>query len=206
MSGHLIICIGRQFGSGGREIGQKLSEKLGIAFYDKEILRKAAQEQGISPAAFEQADEKPRSLLYSLSAGAYGSLVTPTNYDSPLTNDQLFRYQSTTIKKLADEGSCIIIGRCADSILEGRDDMFSVFIHAPLSARIERICRVRGVSEDVARDLIKKTDRSRANYYNYYAERDWGAVDSYDFALNSAVLGVDGSVDALADLAARFGK
>lgn len=206
MSGHLIICIGRQFGSGGREIGKKLSEKLGIAFYDKEILRKAAQEHGILPAAFEQADEKPRSLLYALSTASYGSLVTPTNYDAPLTNDQLFRYQSATIKKLAEEGPCVLIGRCADAILQGEEGMFSLFIHAPLQARIERICRVREVSEDVARDLIKKTDRSRANYYNYYAERDWGAVDSYDFSLNSAILGVDGSVDAIADLAGRFTK
>lgn len=207
MNGHLVICIGRQFGSGGHEIGQALSEKLGIPFYDKEILKKAAQESGILPELFEQADEKPTSsLLYSLSTGSHGNTFSFTNYNDYLTNDRLFLFQSDAIKKMADEGSCIIIGRCADYILRGRPDMLSVFIHAPLELRIQRICRVRNVEEDAARSLIKKTDRSRANYYNFYSDHDWGSVCSYDLSLNSGKLGVEKAVDLLAAAAELYAK
>lgn len=202
MDGHLVICIGRQFGSGGHEIGQGLSENLGIPFYDKEILKKAAEESGILPELFEQADEKPtNSLLYSLSTGAHGHTVTFSNYNDYLTNDRLFSFQSDTIRRLAEQESCIIIGRCADYILRGRKDVLSVYIHAPMELRIQRICRVRNLEEDAARSLIKKTDRSRANYYNFYADHDWGAADSYDLSINSGKLGVERAVELLAGVA-----
>ena len=151
------FCIGRQFGSGGHEIGQSLAQKLSIPFYDKEILKLAAQESGIMPELFEKADEKPsNSLLYSMSSAAHGRAAPFASYNDYLTNDKLFLFQSNTIKRLAQEGSCVIIGRCADYILRGRKDMLSVYVHAPLELRIQRICRLRNIEEDAARSLIKK--------------------------------------------------
>lgn len=135
MEKHLVICIGRQFGSGGREIGLGLAKKLGIRFYDKEILKKAAEESGIVEELFEKADEKPtNSFLYSLSMGTHGQAMNFTNYNDYLTNDKLFLFQSNTIRDMAEKDSCVIIGRCADYILRGRKDMLSVFIHAPYGA------------------------------------------------------------------------
>ena len=189
MEKHWVICIGRLFGSGGREIGLGLAKKLGIRFYDKEILKKAAEESGIVEELFEKADEKPtNSFLYSLSMGTHGQAMNFTNYNDYLTNDKLFLFQSNTIRDMAEKDSCVIIGRCADYILRGRKDMLSVFI------------RVRNVEEDAARSLIKKTDRQRANYYNFYADNDWGAADSYDVAINSGKLGVEKSIEVLAGI------
>lgn len=202
MEGKLVICIGRQFGSGGHEIGQSLAQKLSIPFYDKEILKLAAQESGIMPELFEKADEKPsNSLLYSMSSAAHGRAAPFASYNDYLTNDKLFLFQSNTIKRLAQEGSCVIIGRCADYILRGRKDMLSVYVHAPLELRIQRICRLRNIEEDAARSLIKKTDKSRANYYNFYAENDWGAAGTYDLCVNSGKLGTQRAVEMLAGVA-----
>ena len=205
MEKHLVICIGRQFGSGGREIGLGLAKKLGIRFYDKEILKKAAEESGIVEELFEKADEKPtNSFLYSLSMGTHGQAMNFTNYNDYLTNDKLFLFQTDAIRKMADESSCVFIGRCADYILRGRKDMFSVFIHAPLELRIQRICRLYNLEEDAARSLIRKTDRSRANYHNFYADRDWGAAGSYDMSINSGKFGVDGAVQLIVSAAETF--
>lgn len=206
MSKRIVICIGREFGSGGREIGCAVAEKLGLPFYDKEILKKAAKDSGIVEELFENADEKPtNSFLYTLAIGAHGQAVNSfTNYNDYLTNDKLFLFQTDAIRKMADEGSCVFIGRCADYILRGRKDMFSVFIHAPLELRIQRICRLYNLEEDAARSLIRKTDRSRANYHNFYADRDWGAAGSYDMSINSGKFGVDGAVQLIVSAAETF--
>lgn len=203
MSENLIICIGRQFGSGGHEIGEGLAKALGIPCYDKEILKQAALESGIVEELFEKADEKPsNSFLYSLSMGAADAMGGSfTNYSDYLTNDKLFLFQSKTIKDLADKSSCVIIGRCADYILRGRKKMLSVFVHAPTELRIQRVSRLRNIDEDAARSLIKKTDKSRANYYAFYADNDWGAAESYDLSLNSGKLNVDKCVQILKDVA-----
>ena len=192
MSDHLVFCIGRQFGSGGHEIGEGLAKKLGIPCYDKEILKQAAQESGIVEELFEKADEKPTSsFLYTLSVGAIGAAQAFTNYNDYLTNDKLFQFQSQTIKDMAAKGSCVIIGRCADYILRGEPKRISVFVHAPMELRMQRIARLHNIDEDAARALIKKTDKSRANFYDYYADSDWGAADTYDVSLNSGKLGVE---------------
>ncbi len=202
MEGRIVICIGRQFGSGGREIGKGLAQKLGIPCYDKEILKKAAEDSGILPELFEKADEKPtNSLLYSLSTGAHGHLMTFNSYNDYLTNDRLFAFQSDAIRHMAEEGACVIIGRCADYILRGRKDMLSVYIHASMELRIQRICRLRNIEEDAARSLIKKTDRSRANYYNFYSDNDWGAAETYDLSVDAGRLGVPRCVELLAGVA-----
>ena len=205
MSDHLVICIGRQFGSGGHEIGVGLAKELGIPCYDKEILKKAAQESGIVEELFEKADEKPtNSFLYSLSMGGAGQAMGFTNYNDYLTNDKLFLFQSQTIKKMAEKESCVIIGRCADYILRGHRNMISVFIHAPIELRIQRICRLRNLEEDAARPLIKKTDKSRSNYYGFYADSDWGAAETYDMSLNSGKLGIERSIEILHGAAQYF--
>lgn len=199
MEKHIVICIGRQFGSGGQEIGQGLADRLGIPLYDKEILKKAAEESGIVEELFERADEMPtNSFLYTLSVGAHGHAMGMPGYGDYLTNDKLFLFQSNTIRDMAEKESCVIIGRCADYILRDRGDMLSVFIHAPLEYRIEYLRRGRDLSVDEARTLIKKSDRRRANYYNFYADSDWGAASSYDITINSGKLSVERAIDVLA--------
>ncbi|MEG1153996.1 MAG: cytidylate kinase-like family protein [Ruthenibacterium sp.] len=203
MSDNLIICIGRQFGSGGHEIGEGLAKALDIPCYDKEILKHAALESGIVEELFEKADEKPNnSFLYSLSMGSADAIGGSfTNYNDYLTNDKLFLFQSKTIKDFAQKSPCVIIGRCADYILRGEKKMLSVFVHAPLELRIQRISHMRNIDEDAARSLIKKTDKSRANYYAFYADNDWGAAESYDLSLNSGKLNIDKSIQILKNAA-----
>lgn len=202
MEKHLVICIGRQFGSGGREIGLGLAKKLGIRFYDKEILKKAAEESGIVEELFEKADEKPtNSFLYSLSMGHARTGHDFTNYNDYLTNDKLFLFQSNTIRDMAEKDSCVTSAVVQDISCAGAMDMLSEVHPSPhMGARIQRISRVRNVEEDAARSLIKKTDRQRANYYNFYADNDWGAADSYDVAINSGKLGVEKSIEVLAGI------
>lgn len=198
MSENLIICIGRQYGSGGHEIGVGVSKALGIPCYDKDILKQAAKESGIVEELFEKADEKPTSsLLYSLSMGAAGASTVFPSYNDYLTNDKLFMFQSKTIKDFAAKSSCVIIGRCADYILRGCPHMLSVFVHAPMELRIQRISHLKNIDEDAARSLIKKTDKSRANYYSFYADSDWGSAETYDLSLNSGKLGVSESIEIL---------
>ena len=196
---HPVICIGRQFGSGGREIGLAVSQKMGIPFYDKEILKKAAQDSGISQELFERADERPSSsFLYTLSIGAAPAFAS---YDDYLTDDKLFVFQSNTIRELAKQGPCVFIGRCADYVLRQQPGMLSVFIHAPLEQRVLRVARLYNIDEDKARARIRKTDKTRANYYNYYSDGDWGRSDRYDIALNTGKLPIPIAAQLLADAA-----
>ncbi|MEG1176856.1 MAG: cytidylate kinase-like family protein, partial [Ruthenibacterium sp.] len=196
MSEHLVFCIGRQFGSGGHEIGEGVAKKLNIPCYDKEILKQAAQESGIVEDLFEKADEKPTSsFLYTLSVGSAGMAPSFTNYNDYLTNDKLFLFQMKTIKEMADREPCVIIGRCADYILRGYKKRLSVFIHAPLELRIQRIAKLHNIDEDAARSMIKKTDKNRANFYNFYADSDWGSASTYDLCLNAGKLGIPQSIE-----------
>ena len=206
MDGHLVICIGRQFGSGGHEIGQGLSEKLGIPFYDKEILKKAAEESGILPELFEQADEKPtNSLLYSLSTGAHGHTVTFSNYNDYLTNDRLFSFQSDTIRRLAEKESCIIIGRCADFVLKDRDDVLSVFVHADEAFCLEQAMERNSMTLKEMKRFIEQTDKYRGDFYKYYTGHEWNDLRNYDLSLNSGKLGFEKCVEMIkAYLKIRF--
>ena len=159
MDNKIILTIGRQFGSGGREVGQKLAKELGIGYYDKELMALAAKESGLSEEFFEKADEKASSGL------AYG-LFPP--YADVLSNDRLFLYQSDTIRNLAEKGSCVIVGRCADYILRDNPDCLSFFIHNNKENRIQRIIESQNLTVEQAEELMLKTDKSRAAYYNYY--------------------------------------
>ena len=186
-----IFTIGRQYGSGGRLIGKKLAEDLGIPFYDKELLTIAAKESGFCQEIFETHDEKPTSsFLYSLVMGGYGS-------DSMPLNPKLFLAQFETIKKIAKQGPCVIIGRCADYALEEMDNVVNVFIHADMESRVKRVIEEYGDAPKKAQDIISKTDKKRANYYNYYSDKKWGASETYNISIDSGKIGIDNCVELI---------
>ena len=194
MSKKYVVALSRQYGSGGHEIGRKLAKKLGVKFYDKELLNKIAQDSGMSKNLIEYYDEMPsKSLLFSLAMDAY-----PMSFTEVPINQKVFQAQVETIKKIADEGPCVIIGRCADSILSETPNLISVFIHADMEAKIARVKERDRLSEDKARERIIKTDKKRASFYNFYSlDKRWGEVSSHDLTVNSSRLGIDRSVDLL---------
>ena len=199
MAKKCIITIGRQFGSGGRYVGRLLAEKLGIPFYDKELLSEAAKQSGICEEIFEEHDEKPtRSLLFSLVTGMQHHMGTGNFYmDMPL-NHRIFLAQFDAIRKLAEEGSCVIVGRCADYVLREDPDTASIFVKADMPSKIQRAVTYYGVEKDKAEDRIRKADKQRASYYNYYATATWGDVENYDLVVDTGVLGVEGAVELIA--------
>ncbi|HAE80716.1 MAG TPA: cytidylate kinase-like family protein [Lachnoclostridium sp.] len=194
---HVVITIGRQYGSGGAEIGKQLAEKLGISFYDKNILRINADESGIKESYFHLADEKAGSrLLYRIVQGLRPEKASPS-FGSDLTSaDNLFRFQSEVIKKLAEAESCVIIGRCADYILEGTDDLVRIHLNADLESRKERIKERNPEETDVLR-AIRKVDRERNDYYRYYTGRDWANAENYDLVINTTKPGISGTVSII---------
>ena len=195
-----VITIGRQYGSGGREVGRKLAEKLEIPFYDRELLSEAAKESGICEEIFEDHDEKPtRSLLYSLVTGVqyHGGSAANMYMDMPL-NHRIFLAQFDAIRRIAGEGPCVIVGRCADYVLRDQANAINVFLRADLEKRIERAVE-RGVDRMKAEDRVRRADKERASYYNYYATGTWGDVNNYDLCLDTGKLGIDGTVELLAD-------
>ncbi|MDD4515085.1 cytidylate kinase-like family protein [Massilibacteroides sp.] len=191
MKNKIKITIGRQFGSGGYDIGQKLAELLGISFYDKELLVLAAKESGLNKAFFEKADERStQGLSYAFSVGLpYMGMFTP--YTDILCNDGLFKLQSDTIRNLAKKQSCVIVGRCADYILRDDPNCFNVFIHCPSGIRKMRIMDKFKIKEDQAVELMTKKDKERAAYYNYYTNKKWGSAMSYHLTIDSSILGVE---------------
>ena len=199
-----IITIGREYGSAGRQIGYKVAEDLGIKLYDREMLERAAKESGICEELFETHDEKPtNSFLYSLVMDSYSFGYPSSSYTDMPINHKIFLAQFDTIRKIADEGPCILVGRCADYALEEYSNVLSVFIHADMDARIRRIARDTDSTDAKAKDLIIKQDKKRASYYNYYTNKRWGDAESYDLCLNSSKLGIDGTVEAIKDVLAR---
>lgn len=200
-----IITIGRQFGSAGREIGEKLAEKLGIKCYDKEIIKLASKESGLCTEILENNDERPTSsFLYNLVMDTYSFGLTNNSYvDMPLSH-KVFLAQFETIKKIASEGSCVIVGRCADYALADFDNCVNVFIYGDMENRIKRVQQKYKVSDKETKDIIIKKDKQRASYYNYYSTKKWGKVETYDLCIDSFILGVDGTVDLLAQYVKAF--
>lgn len=194
-----IYTIGREFGSGGREVGEKLATKLGIKLYDKELLQQAAKDSGFCEEIFENHDEKPtNSFLYSLVMDTYsvsGYSAAPF-LDMPL-NHKVFLAQFETIKKIAEKESCVIVGRCADYALSDNPNCINVFIHADLDVRIKNVSRNLNITENKARDIINKTDKQRASYYNYYTSKKWGDSKSYNLSLDAGKLGTDNCVEMI---------
>lgn len=197
MTNNTIITISRQYGSGGRLIGEKLAEALKIPFYDKELITMAAEQSGYSREIFERMDERASSsLLYTLSInpGMAGGITGIA--DLPL-NDKVFLIQNNVIRQLADKGSCVIVGRCADYILKEYPNCINVFICSDMADRISRITNVYGVSFNNAEREIQKHDKQRANYYNFYTHTKWGIATNYDLCLNSGIIGIEASVEVI---------
>lgn len=202
MNKNIIITIGRQFGSGGKSVADALGEKLGIPVYDNELIIKAAQDSGFSAELFVQSDEKKR--FFSLSSIFAGSYSTDTeNY---MSDKGLFKMQCETIRKIAAEGSAIIVGRCSDYILRDMDCLLNVFLTSPAEVRAERVASRLGIGLDEAAEMLEKKDKARAEYYNYYTFGDWGIASTYDLCLDSSILGIDGTADFIIDFARRSGK
>ncbi len=197
---NVIITIGREKGSGGREVGRRLAEKLGIAFYDKELLARAAKESGIDEAIFKNHDEQPtKSLLYSLAMGSFTiGFPQATMGDMPLDH-KVFLAQFDAIRKIASEGPCVIVGRCADYALEENPNVISVFILGNEEDKIERTVRREHLTHEKAADYIRKCDKRRAGYHDYYSNKKWGSAKSYNICLNSSVFGINGCVDLIID-------
>lgn len=199
MDNNFVVNIGRQLGSGGREIGEKLAARLDIGFYDRELINLASEESGLCPEFFEKADEKPSQGIIG---GLFGmrfpfisdGAIPATNC---LSNDALFKVQSDVIRRLASERSCLFVGRCADYILRENPRCVNIFISASFEDRIARLCRMHSISESTAEEIIEKADKRRAAYYNYYSFKTWGAAATYHLCIDSSVLGIDGTVDFL---------
>ncbi|MDO4343470.1 MAG: cytidylate kinase-like family protein [Eubacteriales bacterium] len=187
-----VITIGRQYGSGGREIGQKIAETLGIKCYDNELLDRAAKNSGICQELFENHDEKPtNSFLYSLVMDTYSMGYASAALSGMPINHKVFLAQFNAIKEIANEGPCVMVGRCADYALDDFSNRISVFIYGDMSKRIRRIANKYDLTDAKAKDVIQKTDKQRASYYNYYTSKRWGDISSYDLCINSSILGID---------------
>ncbi len=192
-----IITVGRQFGSGGREIGKMVADKYGIKYYDKELLSRAAKESGFCEEMIQNHDERPtNSFLYNLVMDTYSFGYNASSFvDMPISH-KVFLAQFDTIKKIAEEGPCVIVGRCADYALSDFDNVLNLFIHADEDFKIKRIKeRFADVTTDEqAREMMNKKDKQRQSYYNYYSSKKWGRSDSYDLSINSSILGIEGTV------------
>ncbi len=201
MSKNLVITIGREFGSGGHEIAHKLSEAMGIKMYDKELISIAAKNHGYSEEVLHDIDETAsNSFLYALSTGAYThNTAIFAGLHMPLT-DKAFIACSEVIKELAEKESCIIVGRCADNILKDHENLLRVFIYADTEQRIDRICEYEKIDRSAAASLIKKEDRKRSGYHNYYADTKWGNCKAYDLCINSNI-GIDKAVELIKNAA-----
>ena len=193
-----IITIGRQYGSAGHSIGKILADDLGIKYYDKELLERAAKDSGLCQELFENHDEKPtNSFLYSLVMDTYSLGYTTSAYMDMPINHKIFLAQFDTIKKLANEESCVIVGRCADYALADYPNTVSVFITGNDEDKLKSIKDLYNVDDAKAKDIMVKTDKKRSSYYNYYSSKKWGDSRSYDMCINSSVLGPDGTADMI---------
>ncbi|WP_313132019.1 cytidylate kinase-like family protein [Anaerocolumna sp.] len=193
-----IITISRQYGSGGREIGKKLAANLNIPFYDNELIARAVKESGFAAAAFENAERKAtNSLLYSIAMGlnAYGSQELGFTHLS--LDDRIYLVQSDVIRKVAQEGPCVIVGRCADYILKDMPDVVNIFIWASLEFRKKRAMELDHMPKDKVEEEIRRIDKRRANYYNYHANEKWGKAENYHLSLRSDYIGIDNCVECI---------
>ena len=203
MANNTIITIGRQYGSGGHDIGKQLAEELNVPFYDKALLERAAKDSGLCQEIFENHDEKPtNSFLYSLVMDTYSLGYTTSSFSEMPLNHKIFLAQFDAIKNIAKEGPCVIVGRCADYALADFPNVVNVFLHADLQDRIVRIARRHDLTDSKAKDLIIKTDKRRASYYNYYTSKKWGDAAGYDLSLNTATLGIEGTIHMIREFVA----
>lgn len=192
-----IITISREFGSGGRTIGKNLAQKLGVPCYDSEIIEKVAVESGFAEEYIKEKGEYTQPSLLM------GLLNNRAIYTGPSNEDKIWLIQCRVIKELAEKGPCVIVGRCADYILRGRDDVMKVFVYADFEARAKRIVEVYGEMEDAPAKRLREKDKRRAAYYQHYTDMNWGAVRNYDVCLDSSFIGIDECVDILEKIALK---
>ncbi len=204
-----IITIGRTFGSGGREIGDKLAAHFGIPCYDKELVTRAAKESGLCEEVLDRHDERPNgSFLYNLVMDTYSFGYNSASFvDMPISH-KVFLAQFDTIKKLASDGPCVLVGRCADYALQDFPNVLNVFIYASMESRIQRIMQRFSDIDTAAKakDMINKKDKQRKSYYDYYTNKKWGRVESYNLSVDSSVLGIEGTVDLFVQFVEDFEK
>ena len=200
-----VIAIGRQFGCGGREIGQLIAKGLGVAYYDKELLSEAAKSSGVNEDFFEAADERsPRffSSLWSFNLG-YNTGAYFIG-DTPLSDDSIYRAQSEVMTQLADRGPCVIVGRTADYLLRDHCKVVSVFVHSSIEDRVQRIMsRGDAKTEKEAREKAEKKNKLRAEYYNFYTDKKWGDAASYDLSIDASLLGTQATAMFIIDFVKR---
>ena len=197
---NFIITIGRQFGSGGRHIGELVAKELGVPFLDEELITLAAENSELCKEAIAEADEKnANSLLYTLAMGS-SAMLHSSHYNMPI-NDKVFLVQSDIIRSAAEKGSAVIVGRCADYVLREHPGLISVFIYAEDDFRINNVATRGNISKSEAQSLINKTDRRRANYYNFYSGKRWGELTNYDISLDASKLGAEKTAKIIAEYA-----
>ncbi|MDD2969049.1 MAG: cytidylate kinase-like family protein [Lachnospiraceae bacterium] len=193
MDKKVVITIGREFGSGGREIGEKLAEKLKIAYYDRNILDLVAQKSGIDKKYLETEDEK--------ASNPFDEPYVPHWLDTGTLSERLFRMQSKLIREKAEEESCVVVGRCSDVLLRERTDAFHIFVFAPFEYRVNRAMELFQIEDrEKAEKVVKKADKARKTYYQYYTDEKWGSRNGKDLLINSSTCGIDGSVEMIIKL------
>ena len=191
------VTITREFGSGGRTIGKMLAERLGVEYYDKDLIKLASEESGINADLFSRADESKRASLFKKYDGSLGEKLISPESGEFTSDDNLFNYQAKIIKQLSDRETCVIVGRCADHVLQDRKNVLRVFTHAPMPFCIEKVMEIYGVSEKEAERQIERINRARATYYRYYTGKDWDNARNYDLCLNTEELGFERCVDII---------
>ena len=202
---HIIINVGRQVGAGGQEIGRMLAKDFEAQYYDRELLNLAAKESGFSEKFFKQNDEK-KGFLRGLFNVQAPHIIGGSLYGSNFSQEGLFQFQSDAIRKAASEGSCVFLGRCADYILRDFENVVNVFITASMDFRVDIVSKVKQLDAEHARKLIEHVESRRAQYYNYYTGKRWGAAESYDLCIDASILGLEETEKLIADyIRKRFG-
>lgn len=199
MNNNFIITVGRQFGSGGRDVAIHLAKLMGINYYDKKLIIEAAKRSGLSDEYIEQAEERvPGRLFYAFTLG-YG-------FNSGFSEDSIFTIESDTIRDLAQKESCVIIGRSADYVLRDNPNCFNVFVHSPLDIRTKRVSEREDINIKEATELIRKVDKSRSAYYDFYTDKKWGLSASYHLSIDSSILGIEGTAQYIRDFIEKARK
>ncbi|MCM1110726.1 MAG: cytidylate kinase-like family protein [Clostridium sp.] len=197
---NFVITIGRQFGSGGRELGKRLAEKLGIRYYDKEMMHEAAKRAGVSEEFFEKSDERFPSFLNGLFNFALGyNSMSLYSGSTSISDDSIYKAQADFIRSEAQQNSCVFVGRSADYVLRDHPRCVNIFVHASIEDRVSRITRRGDVPAEKARAHAEKINRMRADYYNFYTDKTWGAAESYDLTVNTSLLPMEDIVELVAD-------
>ena len=203
MEKKIIINVGRQLGSGGHDIGRMLAQDFGAQYYDREILNIAAKESGFSEEFFEKNDERKGFLRSFLHLPYSNSSTGDSFYQNNFSQEGLFKFQSDAIRKEAEKGSCVFVGRCADYVLRDFPNTVNIFITAPMQFRINNVSKKMGISPDEARKIIEQGEKHRAEYYNYYTGKKWGASQSYDLCIDASILGLEQTEHFIAEFVRR---